>query len=177
MTFEVRTEGNPKGYVEAIAGVVASVDKNLPLIDVRIQEEQITATIGPERSFAIVTTGFGILALALASIGVYGVVSSGVSRRVNEIGVRMAVGAGANQVMWMVVGEALRLSLYGVAGGLCAALFLTRLLSSFLFGLKPTDVVTFAGAGLLLLLVAVVASSPPAYRAASIQPVEALRHD
>ena len=177
MTFEVRTKSNPKGYVEAIGNAVASVDKDLPLIDVRTQEEQIAATIGPERSFAAVTTGFGILALGLASIGVYGIVSSGVSRRQNEIGVRMALGAGANQVMRMILGEALRLTLCGVAGGVCAALFLTRLLSSFLFGLKPTDLSTFTGAGLLLLLVAMVASWHPAYRAASIQPVEALRHD
>jgi predicted permease len=177
MTFEVRTEGNPKGYVEAIAGVVASMDKNLPLIDVRTQEEQIASTIGPERSFATVTIGFGILALGLASIGVYGVVSSGVSRRVNEIGVRMALGAGANRVMRMVLGEALCLTLVGLACGVCAALFFTRLLSSFLFGLKPTDVLTFAGAGLLLSLVATLASWPPAYRAALIQPIEALKHE
>jgi predicted permease len=177
MTFEVRTKGNPKEYVEAIRSAVALVDKDLPLIDVRTQEEQIAATIGPERSFAAVTTGFGILALGLASIGVYGVVSSGVSRRVNEIGIRMALGARADQVVQMVLGEAVRLTLLGLASGLCAALFLTRFLSSFLFGLKPTDALTFAGAGLLLSLVALLASWAPAYRAASIQPVQALRHE
>ena len=177
MTFEVRTKGNPKEYIEAIRGAVALVDRDLPLIDVRTQEEQIAATIAPETSFAAVTAGFGLLALGLASIGVYGVVSSGVSRRVNEIGVRMALGARADQVVRMVLGEAVRLTLFGLASGVCAALFLTRLLSSFLFGLKPTDALTFAGAALLLLLVAMLASWPPAYRAASIQPVQALRHE
>jgi predicted permease len=177
MTFEVSTKSNPKEYVEAIRGAVASVDKDLPLIDVRTQEEQIAAIMGPERSFAAVTTGFGILALGLASIGVYGVVSSGVSRRVNEIGVRMALGAQADQVARMVLGEALRLTLVGLACGVCAALFFTRLLSSFLFGLKPTDLLTFGGAALLLSLVAMLASWPPAYRAALIQPVQALRHE
>jgi predicted permease len=177
MTFEVRTNGNPKDSIGAIRGAVASVDKDLPLIDVRTQEEQIAATIGPERSFAIVTSGFGILALALASIGVYGVVASGVSRRVNEIGVRMALGARADQVVRMVLGEAMSLTLVGICAGLCAALFVTRLLSSFLFGLKPTDTLTLAGAGLLLLLVAMLASWAPACKAASIQPLRALRHD
>ena len=177
MTFEVRINGNPRDFVGAVRGAVASVDKDLPLIDVRTQEEQIAATIGPERSFAIMTSGFGILALVLASIGVYGVVAAGVSRRVNEIGIRMALGARADQVVRMVLNEAVCLTLVGVCAGLCAALFVTRLLSSFLFGLRPTDALTLAGAGLLLSLVAMLGSLAPAYRAASIQPVRALKHE
>jgi len=177
MTFEVRTNGDPWRFVEAIRNAVASADKDLPLIDVRTQEQQVAAAIGPERSFAIVTAGFGIIALALASIGVYGIVASGVSRRTNEIGIRMALGARKQQVVRMVLGEAVGLTLLGVCAGLLAALFLTRFLSSYLFGLKPNDIVTLIGTAILLLLVAMVASWAPARRAASIEPVLALRHD
>jgi ABC-type antimicrobial peptide transport system permease subunit len=129
MTFEVRTRGNPKDYAGAVRIAVESVDKDLPLIDVRTQEEQIDAALAPERSFAAVTSGFGLLALMLASIGVYGVIAAGVSRRVNEIGIRIALGARADQVRRMVLGEAISLALVGVAGGLCAALLLTLLLA------------------------------------------------
>ena len=177
MTFEVRTKGDPRDFARVIRGVVESVDKDLPLIDVRTQEEQIDATLAPERSFATVTTGFGILALLLASIGVYGVMAAGVSRRVNEIAVRMALGARADQVLRMVLGEAMSLAFAGVGTGLCAALVLTRLLNSMLFGLRPTDALTLAGAGGLLLVVAVLASWGPARRASCIQPVQALRHE
>jgi predicted permease len=177
MTFEVRTKGNPRDFSGAIRGVVESVDKDLPLIEVRTQEEQIDATLAPERSFATVTTGFGILALLLASIGVYGVMAAGVSRRFNEIGVRMALGARAGQVLRMVLGEAMSLAFAGVGVGLCVALLLTRLLNSLLFGLKPNDSLTLAGAGLLLSVVAILASWAPARRASQVQPVQALRHE
>jgi hypothetical protein len=177
MTFEVRTKGEPRDCVGPIRSAVESVDKDLPLIEVRTQEEQIDATLAPERSFATVTGGFGVLALVLACIGVYGVMAAGVSRRINEIGIRMALGARTDQVRRMVLGEAIGLALVGVGGGLCAALLLTRLLSSFLFGLKPTDSGTLAGAGSLLLTVAILASWGPARRASRIQPVQALRHE
>jgi ABC-type antimicrobial peptide transport system permease subunit len=177
MTFEVRTKGNPRDFAGAIRGAVESIDKDLPLIEVRTQEEQIDSTLAPERSFATVTSGFGILALVLASIGVYGVMAAGVSRRVNEIGVRMALGARTDQVLRMVLGEAMGLALAGVGAGLCAALLLTRLLSSLLFGLKPTDLATLVSAGLLLSVVAILASWGPARRASRIQPVQALRHE
>jgi predicted permease len=177
MTFEVRTKGNPRDFASAIRGAVESVDKDLPLIEVRTQEEQIDATLAPERSFATVTSGFGILALVLASIGVYGVMAAGVSRRINEIGVRMALGARTDQVLRMVLGEATGLALAGVGAGLCAALLLTRFLRSLLFGLKPTDSLTLAGAGLLLSVVATLASWGPARKASRIQPVQALRHE
>ena len=177
MTFEVRTKGEPRDFAGAIRSAVESVDKDLPLIEVRTQEEQIDATLAPERSFATVTGGFGVLALVLACIGVYGVMAAGVSRRINEIGIRMALGARTDQVRRMVLGEAIGLALVGVGGGLCAALLLTHLLSSFLFGLQPTDSVTLAGAGLLLLTVAILASWGPARRASRIQPVQALRHE
>lgn len=177
MTFEVRTSGNPKGFLEAIHAAVASVDKDLPLIEVRTQEEQIAASTAPERSFAVVTSVFGVIALVLAGIGVYGVVAAGVSRRVNEIGIRMALGARREQVISTVLTEAVGLTMLGVCAGLVGALFLTRFLSSFLFGLKSNDAATLAGTAILLLLVAILASWAPARRAASIEPVLALRHE
>lgn len=177
MTFEVLTHGNPLNVVGAVHGAVEYVDKDLPLIEVRTQQQQIDAAVAPERTFATVTSGFGILAVLLASMGVYGVIAAGVSRRVNEIGVRMALGARAEQVLLMVLTEALGLALTGIATGLCAALFLTRFLSSRLFGLKPTDPLTLATAGLLLLAAAILAGWAPAQRASRIQPVQALRHE
>jgi len=177
MTFEVRTKGEPRDFVGPIRSAVESVDKDLPLIEVRTQEEQVDVALAPERSFAAVTSGFGVLALVLACIGVYGVMAAGVSRRVNEIGIRMALGARTDQVRRMVLSEAISMALVGVGTGLCASLLLTRLLRSFLFGLKPTDSVTLAGAGSLLLTVAILASWGPARRASRIQPVQALRHE
>jgi predicted permease len=177
MTFEIRTNGNPRNLVPAIRQVVESVDKDLPLIEIRTQQEQIDATLAPERSFASVTTGFGVLALLLASIGIYGVMAAAVSRRINEIGVRMALGARANEVLRMVLGEATVLALAGVCVGLLAAFWLTRFLASFLYGLKPTDSFTFIGSGILLWIVALAASWSPARRASHIQPVQALRHE
>ena len=177
MTFEVRTKGDPRNFVGAIREVVDSVDKDLPMIDIRTQQEQIDSDLAPERSFAAVTTGFGILALMLASIGVYGVMASAVARRVNEIGVRMALGAQARQVLWMVLREASWMAVIGIGTGLCASLLLTRFLNSMLFGLKPSDPITLASAGMLLFAVAMLTGWLPARRAASIQPVQALRHE
>jgi predicted permease len=177
MTYEVRTKGNPKDYIDAIRGVVESVDKDLPLIEVRTQQEQLDAALAPERSFATVTTGFGVLALTLASIGVYGVIAAGVAGRVNEIGVRMALGATAGQILRMVLGETMALALVGIGAGLCASMLFTRLLNSMLFGLRPTDALTLAGAVLLLSAAAILAGWAPARKASRIQPVQALRHE
>jgi len=177
MTFEVRTHGNPLNLAGAVRGAVESIDKDLPLIEVRTQQQQIDAAVAPERSFASVTSGFGVLAVLLASIGVYGVIAAGVARRINEIGVRMALGARAVQVLRMVMGETLGLAFVGIGTGLCAALLLTRFLSSRLFGLKPTDPLTLVTAGLLLLAAAMLAGWAPARRASRIQPVQALRHE
>jgi predicted permease len=177
MTYEVRTESNPGDFVEAIRGVVGSVDKDLPLIDVRTQQQQIDAALAPERSFATVTAGFGGLSLLLACVGVYGVIAAGVAGRVNEIGVRMALGARAGQVLRMVLGEAMGMALAGIGVGLCVALVLSRFLSSMLYGLRPTDSLTLICAGLLLSAAALFASWAPARRAARIQPVQALRHE
>jgi predicted permease len=177
MTFEVRTSGDPAGLVGAIRAVVQSVDKDLPLIDVRTQSEQIRSSLAPERIFATLAAGFGALALILASIGVYGIMAQTVARRVNEIGVRMALGAPARQVLVMILRETSWLSVIGIGAGLGAALLLTRFLSSMLFGLKPTDPLTLTFAAVLLFAIAMLAGWGPARRASLIQPMQALRHE
>jgi predicted permease len=177
MTFEVRTKGDPGGVVGSIRSAVQSVDKDLPLIDVRTQTEQIKASIAPERIFAAVTAGFGVLALILASIGVYGIMAFTVGRRVNEIGIRMALGAPARQVLTMILRETAWLAAIGIGTGLGAALLLAQFVRSMLYGLKPTDSPTLAGAALLLFAISMLAGWGPANRASLIQPMQALRHE
>ena len=177
MTFEVRTSGDHGTLIGSIRAAVQSVDRDLPLIDVRTQTEQIKASMAPERLFAAVTSGFGGLALILAMIGVYGIMAHAVGRRVNEIGIRLALGAQASQVLRMVLGETAWLAGIGIAIGLAASLLLTQSLAAMLFGLKPTDPSTLAGAALLLFAIAMLAGWGPANRASLIQPMEALRHE
>jgi ABC-type antimicrobial peptide transport system permease subunit len=146
-------------------------------MDLRTQREQMDAAMQQERIFAAFTTGFGVLALALACVGVYGVMAYSVANRTNEIGIRLALGAKQRQVLTMVLGEATWMSLAGITVGLGAALVLARLVKSMLYGLQPADPMSLvAGAGLLI-AVALAASWLPARRAASVEPVEALRHE
>ena len=173
----VRSGVPPGSVVTAIRSAIQSVDTDLPLIDVRTQTDQINASIAPERIFAAVTAGFGVLALLLASIGVYGIMACTVGRRVNEIGIRMALGAQASQVLMMILGETAWLAAIGVGAGLGAALLLTQFVRSMLFGLRPTDSLTLAGAGLLLFAIAMLAGWGLANRASLIQPMQALRHE
>jgi predicted permease len=177
MTYEVQTGMKPESIAAAARAVVQSIDKDLPLIDVRTQVEQIDETIQQERIFADLTAGFGILALTLASIGIYGIMAYSVARRTNEIGIRLALGAQARQILTMVLGEASWLAVTGVAFGLGAALLFTRFLGSMLFGLKPNDPITMVASAALLFAVALLAGFVPARRASSVQPMEALRHE
>jgi predicted permease len=177
MTFEVRTSGDPGTLIGSIRAAVQSVDRDLPLIDIRTQTAQIKASMAPERLFAAVTSGFGGLALILAMIGVYGIMAHAVGRRVNEIGIRLALGAQASQVLRMVLGETAWLAGIGVTIGLAASLLLSQSLAAMLFGLKPTDPSTLAAAALLLFAIAMLAGWGPANRASLIQPMEALRHE
>jgi predicted permease len=177
MTFEVRTNIDPGTVIGSVRAAVASIDQDLPLMDIRTQTEQIKASIAPERLFAAVTSGFGGLALILAVIGVYGIMAHAVGCRVNEIGIRLALGAQKGQVLRMVLGETAWLAGIGVATGLVASLLLTQSLAAMLFGLKPTDPATLAGAAFLLFAIALLAGWGPANRASRIQPMQALRHE
>jgi predicted permease len=176
-TFAVQTRMNRAAIVDAVRKVLAKVDSNVPLLDVRTQQEQINATMQQERIFADLTAGFGVLALVLASIGIYGILAYSVSRRTSEIGIRMALGARPGMVLGMVLREAAWMTVFGVVAGLGAALGMGRLIASMLYGLKPWDPETLAGAALLLGLVALGASWIPARRAANVDPMTALRHE
>ena len=177
MTYEIRTHVEPESLIPLLRRAVQSVDQNLPLIDVRTQTEQIDDTIQQERIFADLTAGFGFLALTLASIGIYGIMAYSVARRTNEIGIRLALGAQARQILTMILRETSWLAAIGVAVGLGAALPLTRFLESMLFGLKPSDPATMIGSAAILFAAALLAGFVPARRASRVQPMQALRHE
>lgn len=177
VTFEVSTPIEQSAVVPILRSAVASVDKDLPLLDIRTQNAQISDKTREERMFASITSGFGVLALILACIGIYGVMAYSVSRRTNEIGIRMALGAEREQVLRMVLGESAWIAVIGVAAGISGALALARLIASMLYGLKAYDPLTFTASAVLLLLVGLAASWIPARRAAGLDPMRVLRHE
>ena len=177
VTFELRLKTTPESVLRSIREAVASIDKDLPLIDVRTQTEQIDELLSNERLFAALTGAFGVLALVLACIGIYGIMAYTVARRTNEIGIRIALGAQTGQVLRMVLREASWLAVLGIGIGIGSALWLTRFLGSLLYGLKPSDPGTLIFAALLLLAAALAAGWAPAWRASRVQPMEALRHE
>ena len=177
LTYQVRTPMQPSALFPALRGVVQSVDRDLPIIDFRTQREQINATMQMERAFAALTAGFGVLALALACVGIYGIMAYSVAQRTNEIGIRLALGAQPGQVRSMILRESTGLTALGIAAGVAAALGLTHLVKSMLFGVTPNDPATLAAGIALLLAVAIAATWFPARRAASVQPMQALRHE
>ncbi|HEY9125619.1 MAG TPA: FtsX-like permease family protein, partial [Acidobacteriaceae bacterium] len=175
MVVTLRTQADPVSVLSGVRAAVAAADRDLPLIDVRTMEEQIRGTMGEARIFARLTTGFGALALVLAAVGVYGILSYAVALRTSEIGIRMALGAQAGAVRWMVVRESLSLLAIGVAAGVPVALLLTRLVRSELFGLTAADPVSFFGAIVVVGVMTVIAAWIPARRAAKVDPMVALR--
>jgi predicted permease len=176
-TFAVSTRLPGQTLLPSLREAVRSVDTSLPMLDVRTQDEQIAATLQHEQIFANLTGGFGVLALVLACIGIYGIMAYSVSRRTNEIGIRMTLGAQPSRVLRMVLGEASWLAAAGILVGLGAALALGRLVASLLYGLKFWDPVTLVVATTLLSAVALTASWIPARRAAAVDPMRALRHE
>jgi predicted permease len=176
-TYVVRTRLKPDAIVPSLRAVVQDIDRDLPLLDVRTQRQQIDATISQERVFASLTASFGILALALACVGIYGIMAYAVSQRTNEIGIRLALGAERGQVQGMVLKEAGRLAVVGVVVGIAVALGLGQVVKSMLYGLRPSDPASLLGAAGLLLGVALLAGWVPAMRASRVEPMEALRHE
>jgi len=175
-TMEIRA-GAPIGQV--MSGVRQVLQPKLPSapIEVRALSTQVDATIVQERMMATIAGGFGLLALAIACIGLYGLLAYSVARRTKEIGIRMALGAQRSRVMGLVLGRATRLVVIGIAIGLPAAWAVSRLVESMLFGLKPADPATIIGAVVLLAVAAQIAAYVPAWRAARVDPLAALRHE
>ncbi len=181
MQFEVRTVGDPMGMIPAVRHVAQDMDRNLPLYQVKSEVEQIDGSLFQERLFARLTSFFGLLALLLACVGIYGLMSFGVTQRTSEIGIRMALGAQRSDVLRMVMRETVVLATLGVSIGIPAALAATRLTSSLisglLFGLKATDPVSLTIAAIVMASVALLAGYIPARRATKVDPMVALRYE
>src|SRR5215469_3152603 len=176
-TFEVRTAGDPKSLIAPIRSLVNQLHDDLPMTNVETQTEHIDQLLAQERIMAQVSTFFGLLALVLACVGLYGLLSYEVARRTREIGIRMALGAERSDLVRMMVGQGIALVLAGATVGVVAALALARLLTKLLFGVKPSDPVTLVAVVLLLLIVALVAAFVPARRATTVDPMSALRYE
>jgi predicted permease len=177
MVYQVRTHLRPADLAPQLRRAVQQIDPDLPIVNVRTQREQINADMQIERAFAALTSGFGAFALALAAVGIYGVMAYSVAQRTNEIGIRLALGAQASQVSSMVLRESFWITLSGIVAGLGAALLLARAIHSMLYGIKSYDPITISGSVVALLLLALGASWIPARRAAGINPMNALRHE
>jgi predicted permease len=176
-TMEIRTAGDPAIAIDGVRRTSQAIGPNLPLAGMSTQAAQIAGSLGGERSLTTLLSLFSMLAIALASIGLYGVIAYSVTRRTREIGIRMAIGAGQPEVLRMVLGQGMRLTLVGIGVGLTGAAAASRVLSSKLFGVTSTDPVTFAAVALLLTGVALAACYVPARRAMRADPVVALRYE
>ena len=175
--FEVRYTGDFASVAAAVQQTIRSIDRNLPITQVTTLDEQVTRSITNQRLVAQLSTFFGLLAVFLSCIGIYGVMSYVVTRRTNEIGIRMALGAGRSNMRWMVLREILILVSIGVVIGIPATLAGNRLVSNMLFGLKSTDPFTLVGSTVMLLIVASIAGFLPARRASLVDPMVALRYE
>jgi putative ABC transport system permease protein len=177
MTLVVRSDGDPLEMAPAVRRLVASTNKQVPVYNVRSLDQMLAQSVAQPRFITFLFGMFAALAVALAAIGLYGVISYSVSQRTHEIGIRMAIGAEKNDVLKFVVGRGLKLALSGVAVGIAGALALTRFLASILYGVTPTDPLTFVAVSLVLLAVALLACYIPARRAAKVDPMVALRYE
>jgi predicted permease len=173
--FAIRTAAEPASLAPALRKALREIEPTIPLFNIRTQEEQLGRMLAPERLFAGLSAFFGLLALLLAAIGLYGLMAYTVVRRTGEIGLRMALGALPGAVLSMILRDSLRLVAIGAAVGLASAYGLTHLVESRLYGLSAADPATYAGVVVLLLAVATVASLIPARSAAKVDPMVALR--
>jgi putative ABC transport system permease protein len=171
----VRTAGNPSDLASSIRAAVAAIDRDQPVANIRTMSEVIANTLAPRRFNAMLLGLFAAMALGLAALGIYGVMAYAVAQRTHEIGIRMALGAHSGSVWMLFVRKGMMLALSGAAIGVVAALALTRLLRSLLFGVGPTDVTTFAVVSIGLIGVALVACYLPARQATKVDPLRALR--
>ena len=177
ITLVVRTSGDPASYASAVKETVWSFDRNLPTSEV-FTMDHVVADANAEPRFEMLLLGvFAVVALVLAAVGIYGVMSYSVSRRTHEIGIRLSLGASRGEVLRMVVRQGMALALSGAVAGLIGALLLSRLLTGMLYGVRPNDPLTFGGVAALLGFVALLATYVPARRATRIDPMVALRYE
>jgi predicted permease len=175
ITIAVQTQSEPGVLASTVRGEVAALSRNVTVSYVRTMNQQFDSALLRERLMARLSAGYGALALLLSLVGLYGVASYGVAQRTRDIGIRMALGATRERVLTGVLGETFATSIVGIALGVAAALVATKLVATFLFGVTPRDPATLSGVALLLVVTALVAGFLPARRAASIDPVRALR--
>jgi putative ABC transport system permease protein len=177
MTLFIRSHGNAGDLARALRSEVLAIDKNQPVFDVKTLDQRVVETIAVSRSLMLLFSGFALLAMVLACVGIYGIVSYSVSQRTREIGIRMALGARAVDVLRLVLRNGMTLVAAGVAIGVAGALALTRFLTTMLFGVTPTDSSTFVVVSLVLAIVAFIACLVPARRATKVDPLIALRYE
>ena len=177
MTFEVKTARDPRAMVPEVREAIRALDPNVPLIGVSTQAEQIEDRFRQERAFALLYTLFGTVGMVLAAIGLFGLASYDIVRRTREIGIRLALGAQRSNIMYLVLGDTLRLVAVGLAIGILVTVAASRLVASLLFGVEPTDAASMATAAVLLILVSTIAGYLPARRAARTEPTAALQHE
>jgi putative ABC transport system permease protein len=177
ISLMARTRVRPEAMVDAVRKTVWSLDPDQPILQLGTMQARLDEFYAPRRFNMLLFGAFALVALSLAAIGIYGVLAYLVAQRTNEIGIRVALGAKTHDVLWLIVRQGLTLTLIGVTLGLVAALALTRVIQNLLYEVSPTDPATFAGIGLLLLLVACLASFIPARRATKVDPLVALRHE
>jgi putative ABC transport system permease protein len=177
MSFVVRTRDDPRSLTNAVRHQIAGVDPAQPVANVRTMEDVVAAEVQQPRFTTALLSGFAALALLLAAIGIYGVISYSVAQRTSEVGVRIALGAQPSDIVRLVVQEGFRLVLVGVAAGLAMALVVTRLMGTLLFNVRPGDPLTLFLGCAVLLTAALIANFLPAHRAARLDPLVALRYE
>jgi ABC-type antimicrobial peptide transport system permease subunit len=176
-TLVVRTSGDPRSVIPALRNEIQNMAATLPLYDIKTLTEHMNIPLFPARMAANVLGSFGVLALVLAAIGIYGVMSYVVAGRTREIGLRMALGAQLRQVRQLILRQGMMLAGIGLILGLAVVFVLARFLTSMLYGVSPSDPVTFLGISFLLAMVALLACYLPARRAARIDPMIAIREE
>ena len=173
----VRTTGNPESLFAAVRSEVQALDPTLPLFEVKTLTDHLRLALFPARIAAMVLGVFGLVALLLSAIGIYGITSYAVAQRTHEIGIRLALGAQWGDVLRLVLNHGLKLTLIGSAIGLVGAYLATRAITSVLYGVSATDPLTFISVSVLLITVALVACYVPARRATKVDPLVALRNE
>jgi putative ABC transport system permease protein len=177
MTLSIHTSADPLSLANTVRDLVLAIDRNQPIYDVRTMDQRVMESLSVSRALMFLFSAFAVLALMLASVGIYGLISYSVSQRTHEIGIRLALGAQRGHVLNLILRTGVTLALSGIVIGVAGAFVLTRLLTSLLYGVTPTDTTTFVAVSLGLFAIAIAACLIPARRATRVEPVVALRHD